>query len=121
MNKTTHSKLLFTRDEGDAQTTFAVVSILTRKPVSTVEEKVAAIKEAVRRWVKRTKDGDECWDQSCEDLNVGDLSLYDTSFRKWLKRPRQADLNLADISFDVVESSVSTTYYDRQLATEVMV
>lgn len=120
MGETTHSNLLFTRDEGDCQTTVAVVSILTRKPVSTVEEKVAAVKEAVTRWVKKTKDGDECWDESCEDLNIGDLSMYDRSFRKWLKRPRQADLTLADISFDVVEGCVSTTYYDRQLATEVI-
>jgi hypothetical protein len=119
MSEMTHSNLLFTRDEGDCRTTLAVVSMLTRKPVGTVEEKVAAIKEAVTRWVKATKDGNECWDQSCKDLNIGDLTLYDQSFRTWLKRPRQADLTLADIKFDVVEGSVDTTYYDCQLTTEV--
>jgi len=115
MNKTHHSNILFTRDEGDGNTTIALVSILTRRVMNYTESKIGAVKEAVGRWVKNTKAGAECWKQSSEDLNIGDLAMYNEEFRTWLKREHQNDLVLADMSFITVSNSVDTMYYDRHL------
>ena len=33
--------------------------------------------DCVASWINDTKEGLEAWDQSGEDLNIGDLSMYD--------------------------------------------
>jgi hypothetical protein len=37
---------------------------------------MAMLKKAVTRWVNETKEGKELWDESFQDLNIGDLITH---------------------------------------------
>jgi hypothetical protein len=56
------------------ETTFAVV----RFAGVGKQDFFKVLKRAVTRWVQETPEGHEAWEDSCDDLNIGDLSAYES-------------------------------------------
>lgn len=108
------SILPFVREESGRTSTMTIVRLTTRKPVRTAEQKTKTIIEAVSKWVKDTDDGKECWNQSCADLNIGDLACYDESFREWVRTKK--NLNLVDLEILWGGEAGESMYFDRHLA-----
>lgn len=51
----------------------AVAMTLTAPGASSPEDTLKRLTAAGRQWVETTEEGQEAWDYSCEDLNIGDL------------------------------------------------
>lgn len=79
----TYQKIIpFIREEtGKGLTTLAIVRIATPSNVST-QTALKKLQKAVTNWVRTTRSGSECWKESNEDFNIGDLALYEQLFRK---------------------------------------
>lgn len=92
-----NSVLPFIIWEGMKIKNIIIVRLKTLRPVYVEESPPNCLIEAVTQWVERTKYGKECWEYSCGDLNIGDLSSYEKHFRKWLRR--QTKLKLVDMEF----------------------
>lgn len=107
--------LPFIREESGRTTTISIVRLVTRNPAPTAEHQTKAIIQAVANWVKNSKDGQACWNDACDDLNIGDLSCYDKVFRKWLHKGEWSGLVLADIEFLWGGECADSMYFDRHL------
>jgi hypothetical protein len=75
----------FIRQEGLLTTAVAVVKLTTKKVRASTTSYVEALKEAVNYWALNTKAGKKCNVYAGGDLNIGDLAMYSTAFRVWLK------------------------------------
>lgn len=68
--------LTFTRQEGLDITTIAILNVEVDQQVHDQEAAFSALREAVTEWVKTTPGGRDCWQDSCSDLNIGDLANH---------------------------------------------
>jgi hypothetical protein len=66
-----NTKLVFVRYEGGEVCNMGILSLKTS--LNSNDEVKAALVSATTHWVNTTKEGRELWDDSCEDLNIGDL------------------------------------------------
>lgn len=82
---------IFTRTEDLKISTIAIILFITAKKMTELQI-VAILIKYITEWLKTTQDGKEAWIQSCEDLNIGDLTLCEEEFRKWLKKKKSQDL-----------------------------
>lgn len=108
----------FLREEDGRVTTIALVKLTTRQPVSKEAEKLEALREAITAWIRNSRAGRCCWNQSCGDLNIGDIICYEVSLRRWLKKPEQSELVLADIETLWHGETKGALGYDRHLFKE---
>lgn len=60
--------------EGEA--TQAIVSLDSVENIS-ADQAMQKVCECVAAWIQDTKQGQEAWEESGEDFNVGDLSMHD--------------------------------------------
>jgi hypothetical protein len=100
----------FVREEEGHCTTIAIVRITTLTPVTSQEEQIKTIQDAVTEWVRSTEDGKEGWKISCEDFNIGDLSQYEDTFRAWLKTAYKG--NLRKMEFIALEDTGDSIAFD---------
>lgn len=104
--------LTFVRQEGIDLTTMAI--LLLRSAHDTKDETMTALEDAVKKWVETTELGRSVWEQSCQDLNIGDLNghdaFFDPDFTKIL-----ADNGLMYVDCHMADSD-SAYAYDRVLA-----
>lgn len=68
-------------------------------------EAMARVRRAVTAWVSSTEDGAASWWASCEDFNVGDLSLHanDVSLQPYLEAEGITGLDVATMDCDQLE------------------
>jgi len=102
-------EILFTRDDNGRVTNIGRVGFLVKK--TNDEDPIKLLKRAVTAWVNENDSGWECWKQSGQDLNVGDLACYYTGpdmFVRW---------GIFRLHVDVFGSD-NVTYYDRHLVDE---
>jgi hypothetical protein len=65
------SFIAFVRQEGVRATTVAMLTVWS--PLAGPDEIVKAIKNGMGRWVVTSERGKQAWEETCQDLNVGDL------------------------------------------------
>lgn len=99
----------FIREENGCITNFAIAVIHTREKADAREEQIQAIKEAVTAWVKNTKEGKKCWEDSMEDLNIGDLNLWSRHFQTFLTNYKG---NLCRFDIKVMDDGEDCIAYD---------
>ena len=69
----TNTEIAFTRMDGGDIDTLSVIRFTHQDDLTSPDEVVAALKRAVTKWVETTEEGADLWNESCEDLNIGDL------------------------------------------------
>ena len=79
-----HEIFTFVRQEGLEVTNLAILEMYWEP--KTTQTGFAKLQELVSDWVARTKDGKAAWEYSGGDLNIGDLAMYDASFKKFALR-----------------------------------
>lgn len=74
-----------------------------------------ALTKALSRWVRETETGQEAWEESSHDFNVGDLSNYysDPSLT-----PILTDEGIVNLHIEVHSADASTWTYDTVLIEE---
>lgn len=79
--------LSFPRHESLTVTSLGTMEVVTPEDkFESSEEVLEAIKRGLTQWVRCTKTGKSAWVQSCEDLNIGDLSSCPaTSYMRFLR------------------------------------
>ena len=61
----------------EGESTQAVVSLNTPLELSP-DQAMQKICDCVANWINDTESGKKAWDESGEDFNIGDLSMYDS-------------------------------------------
>lgn len=83
-NQTRRAWLTFTRHEAGEYGVTSVGFIELETSLPSQDVIVDALTSATTAWVNKTAAGREAWEESCKDLNIGDLELHgafsDTSF-----------------------------------------
>lgn len=105
----------FIRQEGTRTTTIALVSC--RTSLETPNQILNALTDVITQWTRETDDGIECWSQSCMDLNIGDLSMYEESF-KGTHGKALMDAGIHDFKILWLGDSTESVPFDRVLAEE---
>lgn len=72
------TQIAFTRKEGGFIDQLLVVEFHHAESINSIEKVMQAFSGAITEWVENTEDGLEAWEQSTEDLNIGDLISEDT-------------------------------------------
>jgi hypothetical protein len=108
----------FIREEsGRGVTTIAIVRLGSIRKVSSLTA-IKNLRDAVTEWVMYTTEGKRCWKESNNDLNIGDLALYEMQFKAWVQMQKKPlDIQLKD--FEILylgEASEGSMEYDRHLA-----
>ena len=95
---------LFVRQEGlSGITNAAVLTIDYAVAVACADDALAAFKKGVNQWVAETSAGRHCWEESSEDLNIGNLLNEDTDdpeFKAILEQHNVAITELRSIWHD---------------------
>ena len=68
--------IVFTRPENDGGT-IAIISLTPLDSPSFHADVFRRLITGVTRWVSSSESGQEAWEYSSEDLNIGDLSQYE--------------------------------------------
>lgn len=112
---TREHEILFTREERGRITALGRVAFSTVRDrddaMEGLRESFDILSAAVTSWVDTEPSGWECWEQSIEDLNVGDLALYyqgEDMLKPWGILRLKVDTFTLD----------SVTHYDRHLVDE---
>lgn len=103
----------FIRQDGLDIDTLAIVKVEAKDSL-TSDDCVEVLKKVVTKWAKETEDGKDCWEQSGHDLNIGDLSLYESDFSKWAK-PSLKKAGITDFEIPMNVSVHSTRPFDELL------
>lgn len=73
------TEIAFSRMDGCELDTLAVIVFEHHAKLDTEAAVLAALKQGVTNWVKTTKEGKEAWEDSVEDLNIGDLDGHENN------------------------------------------
>lgn len=67
---------IFSRNEGSGLTTFSIVEFNckeTNNPKLLMEK----FQNSITKWVENSSEGAEAFEDSCQDFNIGDFSLFE--------------------------------------------
>lgn len=103
----------FIRQDGLEVNTLAIVKVEVKDSLS-ADDAVEILKAIVTKWVKETEDGKDCWDNSNGDLNIGDLSLYESDFSEWAK-PHLKKAGITDFEIPINVSVNESRLFDELL------
>lgn len=107
--KVTHLVLRNSQDE----TTAAIVTAEFHSASKKVF--LHSLQNAVTNWVTHTEVGKRVWDETCQDLNIGDLDSYSTeTLLPFLSENGINDFDIHILSSDEVDTNWT---YDTVLAT----
>jgi hypothetical protein len=99
---------LFVRQEGlSGITNAAVLTIDYAVAVAGVADALEAFKKGVSQWVAETSDGRRCWEESSENLNIGDLlneDINDVEFQTIMSQHNVVILRMCSIEHDATEA-----------------
>jgi len=112
MSKMKHEIFTFVRQEGLEVTNLAILEMYWEPGTTTTQTGFAKLQELVSDWVARTKAGKAAWEYSGGDLNIGDLAMYDSTFKKFALRRG------ITVRFIYVGGTEDTVSYDTVLAEE---
>lgn len=90
-----------------------VVCFTHAETLRSAAEVLSAFKNGITEWIKTTKEGREVWDDSSDDLNIGDMAgyEYDRDLRTILQKH---GILSWEIVFELTESNQVS--YDEVLA-----
>jgi hypothetical protein len=108
----------FIREEGlKGITTIAVVQFtLTKKMTS--EQAIKALTDCLTKWVKETDEGHKAWMRSTADFNIGDLALYQDTFKATIKHSTLTAKGIIDFEFLYFGELNNTVNFDRVLVNQ---
>lgn len=109
-NKT---EIIFQRVHSLGETENIVSLIFLHDPTINRDDLVETLTAAVTKWVEETKEGQEMWEETCGDLNIGDLIGYlnEDGLQKYFQ-----ELGIFNIQSEKEASNLLTVSYDRILA-----
>ena len=81
-------RILFRRPDGEFTDAICILDVDCNESDLETEAVMVNLTAALTAWVKSTETGKEVWEDSSEDLNVGDMDGYwdDVSLQPYLKQ-----------------------------------